>query len=724
MTRNPPKFPTDGIGLAGLARGFAAAIAAERDRWALWLPAIFGAGVGIYFALSVEPPLWLGVSGLAAAVFSAVALRRWRPEEAGMMLAGVVGVLMLAAGFTAAQWRTVSVAAPVLQKRIGPTTVSGRIAVVETFPKDSRVTLERVRIAGVGPERTPEKVRLRLRGGQPSFTPGQWLRVRAIVSPPPPPAAPGAFDFQRQSYFQRLGGVGFSVGSAEITAGAAGIGLDFFGLGLAQVRQAITQRVLAALPGREGAVAAALMTGDRSAIPEAVLESMRDSGLAHLLAISGLHIGLIAGILFIGLRTAMALVAPLALYYPIKKIAAAVAIVGAFAYALIAGATVPTQRAFLMVGLMLLAVTLDRRGLSIRLVAWAALAVLLLQPESLLGPSFQMSFAAVVALIAAYEAFSRRHRFEGHEESVLPPWLRKAGLYVAGVALTTLIAGTATAPFAIYHFNRFADFGLAANMVAVPVTALWVMPWAVAAFLLMPFGLEFLGLAPMGWGVGLVIAAAGTVASWPGAVTLLPAMPTAGLTAITLGGLWLCLWRTRWRLLGAVGIAAGFMTLALVRPPDMLVDGEGRLMAVRSADGAMSVSTLRRGRFDRDIWLRRLGQDEVAGAWPKTGRSRDGRLHCDVEGCLYRVGGRTVAIAYEDGALAEDCWSADLVVAVMPVRRRCPATAGVIDRFDLWRQGGHAIWLEKAGVRVETVNGVRGRRPWVLRPPATSASRE
>jgi len=148
------------------------------------------------------------------------------------------------------------------------------------------------------------------------------------------------------------------------------------------------------------------------------------------------------------------------------------------------------------------------------------------------------------------------------------------------------------------------------------------------------------------------------------------------------------------------------------------VDGEGRLMAVRAADGSMFVSTLRRGRFDRDIWLRRLGQDEVAGAWPKTGRSEDGRLNCDVEGCLYRVGGRTVAIAYEASALAEDCWSADMVVAVMPVRRRCPAAAGVIDRFDLWREGGHALWVEKGGVRVETVNGVRGRRPWVLRPTA------
>ncbi len=553
-----------------------------------------------------------------------------------------------------------------------------------------------------------------------------------MVSPPPPPVAPGAFDFQRQSYFRGLGGVGFGLGPAEVIAAP-----DLFqgrlspGLVLAQFRQDLSARIRAGLEDTPGAVAAALMTGDRSAIPKTVMKSIRDSGLAHLLAISGLHIGLVAGILFIGVRALLALIRPWALAYPIKKWAAAAAIAGAFAYALIAGATVPTLRAFMMVGLVLLAVMLDRRGLSMRLVAWAALAILILQPESLLGPSFQMSFAAVTALIAAYEFLRKRRLNREYGASPLPPWARKAGLYLTGVALTTVIAGAATAPFAMYHFNRIADYGLAANLVAVPVTALWVMPWAVAAFLLMPFGFEAMALAPMGQGIEIIIAVAESVSSWQGAVTLVPAVPVSALAFVALGGLWLALWRGRWRLYGVGGIVLGVAVAVLAQPPDVLVDGRGRLLAVRAADGTVAFSTLRRARFDRKMWLRRFGLDpEKAGKkWPKTGASSDKRLSCDLQGCLYRASGRVVALAFTEGALAEDCWRADVVIAVVPVRRACPAKGGVIDRFDLWRDGGAAIWLGQGGVNgagagrpgkitIETVNGVRGRRPWVVRPVA------
>jgi competence protein ComEC len=447
------------------------------------------------------------------------------------------------------------------------------------------------------------------------------------------------------------------------------------------------------------------------------MQAIRDSGLAHLLAISGLHIGLVAGILFIGVRAMLALVGPLALRYPFKKWAAATAIAGALAYALIAGSTVPTQRAFLTVGLVLAAVMLDRRGLSIRLVAWAALAILIVQPESLLGPSFQMSFAAVTALIASYEVISERRRYDDYGNSTLPPWLRKAGLYLIGVALTTLIAGIATAPFAVFHFNRFADYGLAANLLAVPVTAMWVMPSAVVAFLLMPFGMEGLALASMGWGVDVIIKVAETVAGWDGAVTLVSAMPTAALCAIVLGGLWLALWRRRWRFLGFAGLCAGAVLALLAEPPGVLVDGRGRLLAVRAADSAVAVSTVRRARFERGIWLRRYGEEEARAPWPKTGVSPDKRLTCDRQGCLYRTAGRTVALAFDEGALAEDCWAADVVIAVVPVRRHCPARGGVIDRFNLWRDGAAAIWLNENGaIRIETINGVRGRRPWVVRP--------
>jgi competence protein ComEC len=437
---------------------------------------------------------------------------------------------------------------------------------------------------------------------------------------------------------------------------------------------------------------------------------MRDSGMAHLLAISGLHIGLIAGIVFFGLRAVLALMAPLALRYPIKKIAAALAIIAALGYALVAGATVPTQRAFLMIGLVLVAVLFDRRGLSIRSVALAALVILVLQPESLLGASFQLSFAAVTGLIAVYEWFGRPVDGQGAANRAA---MGRPLRYLVGIAASTIIASTVTAPFAIYHFNRLAVFGLVANLGAVPITALWIMPWAVLSFLLMPVGLEGLALTPMGWGISAVIAIAETTASWPGAVTLLPAMPLVGLAAIVFGGFWLFLWQTPWRLAGLVPVLLGSLTLLATDPPDILIDDQGELLAVRLADGKMAFSSLRIGRFDREIWLRRAGQEENPANWPAEGVSAGGRLACDALGCIYRANGSTVALVRSEGALPEDCAVADAVVAAVPVRRRCPSADVLIDRFDLWRHGAHALWIDGNGIRAQSVNQARGDRPWV-----------
>lgn len=689
-----------------------AALASERERWALWVPVAFGLGIAVYFALPDEPPWGLGAALTALAALLAAA--RWRRfvEGDGAWFVAWLALGLVGAGFTAAHIRTAQVSAPVLAERVGPTTVTGRVAEVEMLPEATRVTLDKPRVVRVAPHRTPERVRVRLPRTAPELVPGQWLSVRAVLSPPPAPAAPGAYDFQRAAFFQRLGAVGFAVGSVEIVAEPADDAAGSFALALQRLRQAITATVRDTIGGPAGAVAAALMTGDRAAIPKDLMDAIRDSGLAHLLAISGLHIGLVAGILFVGVRGALALVPPLALRHPIKKWAAVAAIPGAAAYALISGATVPTQRAFLMIGLVLIAVVVDRRGLSMRLVAWAALVVLALQPESLLGPSFQMSFAAVVALIAGWEVMSARRRFD--ETPAF--WRRGMFRYLGGVALTTLIAGTATAPFALYHFNRYALYGLVANMIAVPATALWIMPWAVLAFLLMPFGLEGLALAPMGWGVALVNAVAREVAAWPGAVALLPAMPTWGLALVTAGGLWLSLWRRRWRLAGLGAVAAGMVSIALVRPPDILIDAGG-LVAVRGDDGSLAVSSARAGRFTREAWLRQAGLEaDAAQAWPASGTSADGRLACDGLGCIVRAHGHAVALVKDRAALIEDCWRADVVVSTIALGRDpCRGRAKVIDGRAFRQGGAHALWLTPDGVRIESVNANRGRRPWVLR---------
>jgi len=698
-------------------RGLAALLLAENDRWVLWFPVFLGAGVGAYFLLSVEPLPWLGPALLLTAASAA-----WLGRRNGALLALAVSLSIMAGGFAIAQVRTAVVAAPVLETRHGPATVTGRVIAVTSSDSGRRVTLDRPRIGGLGPERTPERLRIGIAARTPPIKPGDWLQVRAMLSPPPGPAMPGAFDFQRQSFFDRLGAVGYATGRPVLVAAAeqgAGPG-DEWSLAIERLRRSIAERTMAVVPGANGAVVAALLTGDRSAIPKAVLDDFRDSGLAHLLAISGLNIGLVAGILMVTVRSLLALAPPLALNQPIKKWAAVVAVSGAFFYTLIAGATVPTLRSFLMLLLILVGVLFDRRGISMRVVAWAAVVILVFSPESLLGPSFQMSFAAVVALIATYEVSADSFRRLGRDS---PGPLRRLAVYLGGVLLTTLVGSAASSPFAIFHFNSVANYGLLANLVAVPLTALWIMPCGIVAFLLMPFGWEWIGLIPMGWGNAIILDVTHAVAMWPGAVTLLTAMPDAALVAICLGGLWLCLWRQRWRWLGVAPIAAGMAAIGLLTPPDILIDGQGRLMATRLADGTMAVSTGRGARFEREAWLRRTGQEDDAPLWTVAasraapdGVTAGQALSCDADGCLYRAGGSTVALVSQPAAAAEECWSADVLISTVPVRGRCPVPKVVIDRFDLWRDGAHAVWLKDGSVRVESANGVRGRRPWVLRP--------
>ena len=703
-------------------QGVVALLLGENDRWVLWFPVFLGVGIGGYFLLLSEPPPWLGTAWTMVAVAIAWFGRRKPP-----LLALAVSFAVIGGGFAIAQIRTISVAAPVFEARHGPATVSGRVVSVAVGESGRRVTLDRPRIGGIGPERTPERVRISIIAREPPIQPGDWLQVRAVLSPPPGPSMPGAFDFQRQSFFERLGAVGFATGRPVLltSAEASDETNGDWTLAVERLRRAITERTMAILPDANGAVIAALMTGDRSAIPKQVLDDFRDSGLAHLLAISGLNIGLVAGILMVAVRSLLALVPALALHQPIKKWAAVIAVSGAFFYTLLAGATVPVLRSFLMLFLILVGVLLDRRGISMRVVAWAAVVILVFSPESMLGASFQMSFAAVVALIATYEVMAGRFRAASRNS---PGPLRRIVIYLAGVGLTTLVGSAASSPFAIFHFNSVANYGLLANLVAVPLTAAWIMPCGIVAFLLMPFGWDWVGLIPMGWGNRIILDVAHTVASWPGAVTLLPAMPSGALATICLGGLWLCLWRQSWRWMGVGAIAAGMISIAFLKPPDILIDGQGRLMATRMADGVMAVSTGRGASFEREAWLRRTGQEEEAPLWPAAGRAApdsttamEQTLSCDLQGCLYRAGCSNVALVHHPAAVAEECWAADVLISTVPVRGRCPSPKVVIDRFDLWRDGAHALWLEDGRVRVESANGARGYRPWVLRPKGQTA---
>ncbi len=673
-----------------IGSALASLLVTERERWALWLPVLIGAGVAVYFALPVEPAWRWGMAAVALS-FAAV----WLSRLHAVLRLLAIALCAVALGFAAAQLRTALVAAPILESRLGPVAVTGTVLRVEERVTDRRLVLGDLTIDRLKPDETPARIRLTHRAGGPEVVPGDRVRLRATILPPPSPAAPGAFDFARQAYFEQIGGVGFTLGPALIETGARDTGWQ---ARLARLRHRITERIADTIKGAAGGIATSLITGERGAIPERDLDAMRDSGLAHLLSISGLHMSLVAGIAFFMLRLLLALIEPMALRFPIKKWAAFGALVAIFLYLLISGMSVPAQRSFLMAGAVLVAVMADRSPFSMRLVAWAAAVILLLVPEALLGASFQMSFAAVVALIAAYEALARplaRWRSGAG-------WIGRGLFYVAGVCLTTLVAGLATTPLSAFHFNQIVSYSLLANLIAVPVTGFLVMPFAMLALILMPVGLEHLALVPMGWGVKAILWTAHWVAGLPGATVGLAAPPGWTLIAVGLGGLWLCLWTRGWRWLGLLPVAAAVIGAMLARPPDVLVDAEASRVAVRLADGHLAVLGSDRG-FTVENWRRRAADSST---------EKSDAVQCDSLGCTVSVAGQGIAFARQAGALAEDCRRATVLVSAEPVRGRCAAPV-VIDRLDVWRGGAHSVRLTAKGPVVETAHDARGARPWV-----------
>jgi competence protein ComEC len=675
----------------------AAWLARERDRLVLWLPVAQGLGVGGYFLRDTEPELW---PAAALVLFGVIAiwLARYRPLALAIAAAGTAAAI----GFAIASWRTSQVAAPILSWRTGPVEVSGRVVELA----GARLTLDRLDIAGLAAADTPERVRVTLRPGGDTVRPGDRVRLRAMLQPPSGPPMPGAHDFARDAFFRRLGGVGFAIAPVRVIGQAEPAGFDIW---LARLRRAVTDRIQKPLDPVAGPVAAAMITGERGTIPAWVDEVMRDSGIYHLLSISGVHFSIVAAVIFFGVRRLLALSETIALRHPIKKWAAGIAIAVSFGYLLLSGNGVPAQRSFLMIAVVLLAVLIDRSALSMRTVALAAAVVLALAPEALLGPSFQMSFAAVIALIAAYEAFGPR--FAEWTAEAGP--VRKAALYLVSIGLTTVVAGMASAPFALFHFGRFVNYGLIANLIAVPLTTLWIMPWSVLAMLLMPLGLESLALVPLGWGVHAMLAIAKWVAAWrPGAVLVLPVLPLWGLLAVVAGGLWLCLWRGPPRFLGVVGMALGLLSPATVDPPDLIVDEGGKLIAARAADGALMLRATPQRKRETASWLRQDGHS-AALPWPEPGHtSVDGRLACDEAGCLYRANGRLVSILSDPEGIPRACRTSDVMISAEPARGRCRGKAKRIDRFDVWRHGTHAIWLSPERVLIRTVAEQRGDRPW------------
>ncbi|WP_428155224.1 ComEC/Rec2 family competence protein [Brevundimonas sp.] len=688
-------------------------VAAQTLRWRLWAPVAFGAGAAVYFALRIEPALWPLLLGAAVAFAAWIVARRrgWARRLTWLLLM----LACVAGGLAAAKFRTEMVAAPIAPAMSEPTVIEAWVVDVDSpGQRGARIVIAPVWIRGLTPEQTPVRLRATVRGEPPK--PGEAVRLFGILNPPPAPASPGAYDFGRNAFFQGMGGVAFALGETR----AADLAPPPWRLRLAMAvngaRYALAERIVARLGERTGGIAAAMTTSHETWISQEDMDVMRDSGLAHILSVSGLHMAIVGGFVFFTVRLGVAAWPWLALRVHGKKVAAVAGLTAVGVYLVVSGAPPPAERAAITASIAFLAILLDRQAVTMHGLAVAAFIVLAIQPEAIVTPGFQMSFAATAALVALVEAWPKRTR------EIFAPWpilavQRFAGWLTAAVA-ASVVAGLATGPFAMQHFNRTAMYGLLANLGTSPVADFILMPALAIGAALEPLGLGGPFLAVAGWGVDLMLAIGTWTAGLPGAVRTVASAPDYVLPIAFLGVLFVCLWQGRLRWLG-LPLAAAVLVWPRAPTPDLWIGDGGTNAAFHREKEAIVVRPGVR-EFAVDLWSRRRGLT-------MTDRSEAG-WDCDRFSC--RPGAKQagpVAIWWGrkspgPGQMAALCRAAP-VISVRAVLTSIPSACQdrlVLDGVDFARGGAVELWRVRPSEtdrwRAVWTADVRGDRPWARQP--------
>lgn len=669
----------------------------------LWSPVFLACGIGVYFLLPVEPPVVLGVFACLCCVFIFVFLRRVEPLSA-------LFILLLGVGFAVAQFRAHWIYTPVLQGEIGPVYVEGVVDQIEDLGEGRavRLVLSDLVVERLSPDQTPGKVRLRLWKGD-GVRVGQRVRLLAKLHPPSGPTIPGGFDFRRYLYFQGIGGVGFAFHDADILQDVRGGVFFSFRHKVESMRHEISQRVEEGVSYPQAGLLMALMIGRKTALAEEEKEHMRHAGLAHMLAISGLHVGLFSGVVFFAVRFFLVLIPGMALRYPIKKYAAVCAMVGALIYMFMAGATIPTMRAVMMSYVVLLAVIVDRTAISMRLVAFAALVVLLLFPESLLSASFQLSFSAVAGLVVFY-SWLKPYWSDWYSKA---GFIRKMGLYFFGVCATTIVATLATAPFSLYHFHEIPAYGLVGNILAMPILSFIIMPLVLISLVCMPFGLEAYPLWAAGEGSAWVLDIALWVSNFSHSAFNISGFPFISLILIVFSIFSCVLLKTWWRGISVIFFAASLFFIIIFNQYDIVISSSNNLVLFRPEEGGLYVSSLRKERFVRESWMAYYGADEDRlVSWPRE-RGDNEHIACDDAACRIQMRGYMISYLHKESAAPDECGFADVVVAPFPLRN-CSAQV-VIGLYEARRHGVHGIRLTPVDISVDSSGKFSGKRLWNIR---------
>ncbi len=509
--------------------------------------------------------------------------------------------------------------------------------------------------------------------GAYDVSPGDTITARIRFYPVPPPAVPGGYDSQFVSHFDGIGAYGTAFGDIEISKSGAG-GLS---RAVKDLRAAITTRIVSQLGERIGGIAAALVTGDQSRITEDDRNLMASAGIAHVIAISGLHLTLVAGTMFACVRFFLSLGHGVTQRFPIKKIAAGFGIATALAYMVISGMVIPAVRSTIMLALIFAAIIAGRQALTMRNVAIAGLAIIVFEPTSVFRASFQLSFAAVIALIAAYE-LARRNR-EDRER----PQRGRALTLMLDIATTSIIAGLATLVFTAYHFQQTAPFGVLGNLMVMPIVSFVMMPAALLGTLLLPLGLEAIPYAGLGWSIEAMLWCAGFVRNLSGGFDPSPILSPVALGVALFALAWLAYFRTHMRITGPIVAVPLIAFFCLEQAPDIFIADQSQALAVRSGDRVALIAG-RNNTFATTIWSERY-LTVIEDAHTATG--------CDSLGCILSTEeGYTVALVKSRDAFDEDCRIAEIVIARLTAPPQCETAAKlVVDASDLARYGAHMI---------------------------------
>ncbi|WP_213772502.1 ComEC/Rec2 family competence protein [Bradyrhizobium sp. dw_78] len=664
-----------------------------------WVPVAFGVGIAFYFTADHEPVRW--VTAIAAGVLGTAAflLRRRKLFPVAVMIAA------MAAGFATATWRTAWIAHRVLARPIYSVQLAGFVETRDIRERTDRFVLRVTQMDAPRSSIKLERVRLSVRKGTAPEV-GSFVELKARLQPPLAPLRPGSYDFARDMFFQGIGASGFVMGAIKTVEPPASGGLSLrYAAFMQGLRDAIDARIRTTLDGDKRSIATALLTGRRDAITTPVNDAMFISGLGHVLSISGYHMAVVAGVVFFTVRALLALFPVLTAGFPIKKWAAAAALAAATFYLLLSGAEVATQRSFFMTAVVLIAVMVDRRAVTFRTLAVAAMIVLALAPEALVHPSFQMSFAATLGLVALVQIGMPR-MFASPDHSIAAKVALWGGRELMTLMLASFFAGLATTPYAAFHFHRVTPYGVLANLAAMPVVSALVMPAGLLGLLAMPFGLDGVFWWLMGLGIDWMIAVTEWVARLPGAIGRMAAFGIGPLAVATLGIVLLGLLRTPLRWSGAIVLLLATVWALVVHQPDVLISGDGHNVAVRGKDGQLHLMRSAKDAFLIKEWLA-ADADARDPADPSLANS----VSCDEAGCVTSMtGGALVSLALRPEALDDDCDRAALIVTQNQPPAGCAAPS--IDLEHLRGQGTMALRRTGDGFSIEAVRPKGFDRPW------------